>query len=168
MESVSVSESETNFLITEYSTFDSIEECNKACREHNYYKLIVRFNKEYVASLIKNNIKTLDEIIAINGDPNITELDQLVFTSHPHINYLERQFRSIHLEKQEYDDLLNHKRFLICANVTGSGMSNWEIFRMPNGVLYFVIRTPNYINHTFTYKYSIQLCLNIDSYKILF
>ena len=119
--------------------FETTDECNARSLEHIYNKRVVEYNREYFDEC-QLRYEGNDNFRAFTNGLDINTLSVEFFKKFP-LMRLERQFRSMNINRTEYDELLAGHRFLMSAPTSGSGYSDWEIFRSATGVLYFIIRS---------------------------
>jgi hypothetical protein len=155
----------------DYPYFESIEECNAQSITHEHYGRIVQFNQEYVNHMLTTiaNPEELDTFQQYLAETNPNHLSRVIFNRFPY-DILMRQFTEMRIDQVEYDALMNGNKFIIPTHTGGSGYSSWELFRMPNGLLYFIIRVPIPDTMWQQFRYSVQIVerQNIELYNVLF
>lgn len=128
-------------------SYSTPQTCDEECRKHKYYHLICDFEQRRAAAEIENCKRRMLELEAFIQNGNFEEPNPLDL---PRPNLPYRDFTSMEILISDYEDILEGKKFIAKTNTGFNHFTRWYLFRMPNGLLYFICK--RYANNTFTYS----------------
>ena len=154
---------EQNDVIGEESVlYSNKEECEIECRKHEYYKLICDFEKQRAKDEIERCQQRVLELekYLLSGDfedMNPTDLPP------PCLPY--REFNFMKIIESEYEELMQGRRFIISTDTGFSHYSTWYLFKMPNGILYFVCKRFSFDRDSYNVR---QIGYNLTESNVYF
>jgi hypothetical protein len=160
-----------NQTTEEYPYFEKVEDCIAQSMVHEHYARIVQFNQSYVSHMLETiddeeKLQQFQHILSVSEQ---NQLNSSIFNQFPY-DILARQFTEMRINQTDYESLMDGHKFIIQTHTYGSGYSSWELFRTPNGLLYFIIRVPIPDTMWQQFRYSIQIVerQNIKQYNVMF